>query len=367
MHLLALIALGLWLYAFINAVLNLLLIHRLPVGQPADGPLVSVIIPARNEERAIERTIRSFLAQRYANLEVVVVDDRSTDTTGAVAQRISGQDHRVRAIVGEELPDGWLGKPWAMQQGARQARGELLLFVDADLVYWPEAVASAVAELRRTDAAMVTLLPNMELESFWEHLALPMLAMAFFVMLPSWLGNRTRFARLGLGGGTGNLIRRSAYDVFGGHEALKSEVVDDIQLAQIVRRHGGRTLALRADHLITLHMYDGGGEIVRGFTKNMFAAIGQSYVAAFVWLLLGLVGSILPYVFALTGDVTSIITVGLISVTRLLVFSTLRYRLDNALFGHPLMMTFWAWVLVRSAWFSGVRGQVSWRGRTYPS
>ncbi len=365
MHALALIALVLWIGTFANTVLNLLLVPRLRTGAKRSGPLVSVVIPARNEERAIEQGVRSFLAQAYDSIEVVVVNDRSTDATGAILDRIAAEDSRLRVIHGEPPPAGWLGKPWALHEGSRHARGQLLLFVDADLRYHPETVAAAVRTLARNDVAMVTLLPDMELEGFWEHVALPMLAFAFFVMLPSWLANRTRAPRLALGGGTGMLMRRDVYDSFHGHEALKDAVVDDIGLARVTREHGGRTIALRADHLVAIRMYHGGREIVAGFTKNVFTAMARSYAIVVFWLAIGLVCNMLPFALAFTGDRAAIATVLLITASRVLVFVPLGYGFLNAVLGHPLMMSFWAWVMIRSAWVTGVRGQVHWRGRSY--
>jgi hypothetical protein len=194
---------------------------------------------------------------------------------------------------------------------------------------------------------------------------MPMLAIAFFTMLPSWLANRTRSVRLALGGGAGMLVTRPAFEEAGGHRALQDAVVDDIGLARLIRRHGGRTVTLWADHLIRMRMYHGAAEIANGFTKNMFSAIGRSYLIAALWMAIGLVCNFLPYAFALTGNVPAIITVALITLSRVLVYASLGYRLDNAILGHPLMMAFWGGVLLRSAWKTGVQGQVQWRGRTY--
>jgi chlorobactene glucosyltransferase len=364
MHIVVVIGLAVWLIVLANTILNLLFIRRLETGDP-DGPPVSVIIPARNEERAIETTLRSFLGQDYRRLELVVVDDRSTDQTGVIADRLAAQDARVRVLHGEPPPPGWLGKPWAMHQGSRLARGELLLFVDADLVYAPSTISAAVHALRQSDSGMITLLPHMELKSFWEHVAMPMLAVAFFVMLPSWLGNRTRVVRLALGGGTGNLVRRTVYESVNGHESLKSAVVDDIGLARLLRRHGHATRVFRADHLIAIRMYHSGREIVNGFTKNVFAAFGRSYLTVAGWLAVGLMFNLLPYALAFTGDLLAIATVTVITLIRLLVFVSVRYRLDNAVLGHPLMLLFWAWIILRSSWITGVRGELQWRGRSY--
>jgi glycosyltransferase involved in cell wall biosynthesis len=363
-HLATLIILTVWVMALVRTVVNLKLIPRLHAGmRPAKEPLVSVIIPARDEAHIIERTVRAFLAQTYANLELIVVNDRSMDGTGDIVRAI--QDDRLTVIDGVEPPAGWMGKPWALYQGSRAARGELLLFVDADVIYAPKAIAAAVAyaELRRP--ALLTLLPHFEMRGFGENAAMPMMALTAFTFLPTWFSNRTRFARLGIGGGTGNLVIAARYAACGGHEALKDAVVDDVALAQLVRRGGATTEAVRADELVSLRMYRGLSEIIEGFTKNAFAVFGRNYVAGVLAVAGCIAFHIVPYALALTGDRNAIATVVIISLTRLVLFHSLRYRLDAALFLHPVMAAIWTWIFIRSIWLTGIRRKVIWRGRTY--
>jgi chlorobactene glucosyltransferase len=354
-----------WLFALGRTLLNLRLVARLRDGAATAGPLLSVIVPARDEERAIERTVRALLAQTYPRLEVIVVNDRSQDRTGAILAAID--DPRLVVVDGIEPPPGWLGKPWALAQGSGRARGELLLFVDADIHYAPGAVAAAVAHQQRSGAAMIALLPHFELHGFWENVAMPQLAVTALSYIPLWLSNRTTVGLLGVGGGPGNLVRRADYDAVGGHEALRDAVIDDVGLARLVRRSGRRTEVVRADDLISLRMYHGLREIVDGFTKNAFAAMGRSYLAAFVATLLMVLTNLVPYALLFVPPVRglAIATVMLISLTRVVLFAALRWRLDNALLLHPLMTLVWAWIFLRSIWFTGVRNEVLWRGRTY--
>jgi glycosyltransferase involved in cell wall biosynthesis len=364
LHLATRIILIAWLLALIRTVVNLTLIPRLRAGvEPATEPLVSVIIPARDEAHIIERTVRAFLAQTYANIEVIVVDDRSTDATGNIVRAI--HDDRLTVIDGVEPPRGWLGKPWALHQGSRAAGGELLLFVDADLIYAPPALAAAVAYLREHGLALLSLFPHLEMQGFGEIASMPMMPMVFHTFMPTWISNRTRFARLALGGGTGNLVVREVYERSGGHEELSDAVVDDIALARLVRRHSGRTEVVRAEDLVSLRMYHGVREVIDGFTKNAFSALGRNYIAGFLVVAGCIVFHILPYVLALTGDRVSIATIVIISVTRLVLFRALRYRLDAALFLHPVMAAIWTWIFVRSIWLTGIRRKLLWRGRTY--
>jgi cellulose synthase/poly-beta-1,6-N-acetylglucosamine synthase-like glycosyltransferase len=370
MYILSLVTLALWLMALGRTVLNLALVPRLKGSDPcplpsAPCPLVTVIIPARDEERMIERTVRGFLAQSWPALEIVVVNDRSTDSTGAILTRLAEEDGRLTVIDNEEPPPGWLGKPWALHQGSLRAQGELLLFVDADVIYAPETVAAAVAHFEARGASMIALLPHFEMRGFWEHVAMPNLAFFAFTVMPLWLSNRTTIPLLGMGGGTGNLIRRSDYETAGGHETLKDSVIDDVALSRLMRRSGRRTEIVRADHLISVRMYEGLGEVIRGFTKNGFSAVSRNYLTMAVFLILGFVLHVLPFGLALAGDVLSIASVVVLTLTRVILFASLRYRLDNALFGHPLMIGVWLVIMLRSTWYTGIRRKLLWRGRTY--
>jgi len=363
-RLLTLIVLAAWVLAFFRTIVNLALIPRLRREErPAREPLVSIIIPARDEARVIERTVRAFLAQTYPHFELIVVNDRSADATGAILRSI--EDERLVVIDGEEPSAGWLGKPWALHQGSRRAHGEILLFVDADVIYAPDTLHAAVATFEQRRPALLTLLPFFELRGFGENASMPMLALTCFTFLPTWLSNRTRGVALAIGGGTGNLVLRDAYDAAGGHEALKDSVVDDVGLARLIRRSGGLTTVVRGDDLVSLRMYHGLREVIEGFTKNAFAVFGRNYAVALLVAAGCVVFHILPYALALTGDRISIATVIVITATRLILFRSLRYRLDNALLLHPVMCAIWLWIFLRSTWLTGVRRKLLWRGRTY--
>src|SRR6185503_6262186 len=186
--------------------------------------------------------------------------------------------------------------------------------------YAPDGVASAVAEMRRDGASLLAVLPFMEMVGFWEHIAMPGLAFTALTMLPTWFANRSTAPWLAIGGGTGNLVRRADYESAGAHEELKAAVVDDIGLARLMRRRGRRTVVVRADDLVHLRMYHGPREIANGFTKNMFSAFGRSYVVTLFWVSLAFVCNVPPYVFAVMGDPVSMVTVGLITASRVILF-----------------------------------------------
>jgi chlorobactene glucosyltransferase len=362
-HFVSVVVLLLWLLALVRTIANLLLLPRISTdAQPSSEPLLSIVVPARNESHIIDDTVRAFLAQDYPHLELIVVNDRSTDGTSEILGRFA--DPRLTVIDGEEPPPGWLGKPWALEQGSRRARGELILFADADIIYAPPAVRAAVAELLNSDSALVALFPFLEMHSFGEQVGMSMLPFVF-AMVPLWLANRWQRPGMAIGGGAGNLVRRASLEAVGYFTNLRQAVVDDIGLAQLVRRRGGRTLAVRAEDLVRVRMYHGTRAIAEGFTKNLFPAIGRSYVIATLLFALLIICHLLPYGLAVTGDRYAIASVILISATRVLIFRSMGYSMLNAIFFHPLMIGMWAYIFLRSVWITGVRKQVRWRGRVY--
>ena len=350
--------------ALARTILNLRAVATLKAaGGLENPPRVSILVPARNEERIIERTVRAFLAQDYPAFEVIVVDDRSTDSTPAILASID--DPRLIVVRGEEMPDGWLGKPWALHQAAARARGELLMFVDADIFYAPGTISAAVAHIGKCGAAMIALLPRFELHGFWENAAMPQLAMSVFSFLPIWLGERRQIALLAVGGGPGNFVRRADYDAIGGHESLRDAVIDDVSLARRLRKSGRRTETVLADDFVHLHMYHGLREVIDGFTKNGFAIFGRSYLFMIATIVLMLLVHFVPYVAACFGNWPAIATIVVISLARVVLFRELRYPMWNAILLHPVMTAVWTWIFLRSMWLTGVRRQLHWRGRTY--
>jgi hypothetical protein len=238
---------------------------------PADAPLLSVIVPARNEERSIERCVRSLLAQT-AKIEVIVVDDRSTDRTAAILAELAREYPALRLVRGEPLPPGWVGKPWALAQGALIASGEWLLFTDADTWHAPEACASALtfALARRIDA--LTLWTHQELGSWAERAVLPsVLGMVMFGSGSMEQVNDPDDPDHALANGQFILVSRAAYDALGGHDALRGEILDDVTFARRLKADGRfRLLVADGQHLVRVRMYTSPSELWEGFTKNMY-------------------------------------------------------------------------------------------------
>ena len=335
------------------------------------GPLVSVIIPARNEARNIERCVRGVLATTYSPLEVIVVDDRSTDGTAAIVESIA--DEHVRLVRGAELPAGWFGKQWAIVQGYERARGELLLFADADTKQEPELLPRAVRGLQDERVDLFTVLPRQEMRTFWERLIQPHVFVALesrFAYLASV--NRTRTYWNAIANGQFILTTRAAYDAVGTHAAVKHSVADDVMLAQNYVRAGKNIFIVQAREFMTTRMYGSLREIIAGWSKNL--ASGAALMAPPVRV----VRAVLPYLmwlpslfwlappilwltngwhFALIATVVSLLTwIAVYAAERAPVWHALLYPLGAAVV---------AFIMIRSAW-RGPR-KIEWRGRTYGS
>lgn len=262
--------------------------------------MVSVIVPARNEEATIRSCVRDLASSRYPSFEIVVVDDRSEDDTAELARSLDpGRARRLRVVGGEPLPEGWLGKPWACWQGYEAAQGDLILFTDADTRHGPNLLERAVRGLEDDRASAVTLMGRQLMHGFWEKVVQPQFFTALAIRFPRLdriLGpGRCRGA---VANGQFILVGREAYEEIGGHRRIRGEVVEDLRLAQSLCRGGHRVSVREAEDAFATRMYRTLREIVDGWSKNVSIAIRQSappalrpvalplslLAAAFLWL-----------------------------------------------------------------------------------
>lgn len=349
-------------------------LHAVPAGQPAAVlPRVSIVVPARNEARSIAEAVGSHLQQDYPDWEVIVVDDQSTDETGAILDELARTHPRLRVIHNDELPPGWLGKPHALQLGAEAATGDLLLFVDADVRYAPGLLRATIGLLERRGWDFLSLLPRVEMVGFWERVLMPFVPGAFYTGL-GLLANLDGIHWMAAGGGPGNLIRRDAYRAIGGHAALASSVVDDVRLAMRTKQHGYRCRIVRAEELVRLRMYHGFREVFDGFTKNVsHLYYGWTGLVLFALTAFFITAQAVPpgvLVAAALVPVSradlalAIASVGVALAARLVLQRVLRAPLWAAV-TYPLQAAVWATITARSFYWRLVRNEVVWRGRRY--
>lgn len=344
---------------------------------PASGRPVSVIVPARNEEANLPTLLASLLATSYSPLEILLVDDRSTDGTAEIARDCAARDARVRVVHGEELPAGWFGKPWACVQGYRAARGDLLLFTDADTHHAPELLGRAVAALEAERAELVTVMGRLVCLSFWERVIQPIVfALLAFRYTPTAV-NAARRARDVIANGQFILVTRAGYAAVGTHAAVRQEVAEDLALAQCYFRAGRKRFLAHGDEFLATRMYRDLAGIVEGWSKNVYVGGRRSYpdepvrrALVPVMFALGALFWLLPPA-ALALAVLGVLPAWLGPAALATAASALFWMLLDAGFGvpppygltYPLGVAMAAWIFGRSTW----RGErrIEWRGRQY--
>jgi len=373
-----------WAIPAAYALLLLLLVYRYATRRPrlsayapqVSGPLVSVIIPARDEAANIEACVRSAVATAYEAVEVIVVDDRSTDGTPEVVERLAAATEargRAHLVRGRELPEGWFGKQWAMVQGYRAARGDLLLFMDADTWQHPELLPRAVRALEVERVDLLSVLSRQEMVSFWERLVQPHV----FFALAARVGdlrrvNRTRVEWDAVASGQFILTTRRAYEAVGTHEAVKKSVVDDMALAQTFTRHNLDIFLTHAEEYMTTRMYRSLAGILEGWTKNLATGVPLAFppipllrrLAPYVMWLPAFVWIAPPVLWALYGWVWAAWTTAISLLIWLMVYRVSGAPLRYALL-YPLGAATVAYIMIRSA-LRGSR-RIEWRGRSYHS
>jgi chlorobactene glucosyltransferase len=351
--------------------INLLTFPRLrPASSPAARRRISVLVPARNEAEVIAETVRSLLAQELPDLEILILDDNSTDGTAAIAWAAGAHDPRLRVLAGSPLPTGWSGKPWACHQLAQAANGEWLIFTDADVRWQPGALAALAAEMERTHADLLTVWPTQVTETWAERMIVPLMALAVIGYLPAVLVHHVPWRAFTAATGQCLAFRRVAYDAIGGHAAVAATVLDDMRLARAIKKRGLRLRMADSAGLLVCRMYRDWPTVRDGFAKNILAGYGDRvlflalatlfhwlvFLGPWIWLALGRRGD-LPgwplWPLALGG-----LGLGVRAVTA--AFTRQRARDAWTL---PLAVLLMTWIAIRSVWWHWRYGGPQWKGR----
>lgn len=344
----------------------------------ADPPLVSAVIPAKDEEAVLADCLASVCRQEYPKLEIIVIDDRSTDRTGVIARECAGRDPRVRVLTNDHLPAGWTGKTHVLHQAVQQARGQWLWFLDADTNHAPAFLGVMLEHARIHQAALVSLLPELRCETFWEQLVQPLGGIVLMQSFPLHRVNDDR-SKLAFANGQSILVERTAYDAAGGHAAVRDRFVEDIALAGRIKSLGLRIKTVLVRNLVTCRMYASLGQLIRGWSRILYDALDRK-----PWHLAGRLLDAL--IFCQSGHLMLLIAIIMLAAGATGPFP--RWLLALSLLHHALMYPVFRLVYQTSvpgsryvAWFPlanllidylllrslrmCLTGRVTWRGTSY--
>jgi glycosyltransferase involved in cell wall biosynthesis len=362
-----------WLPRAIEAVLNARKIEDIAApewssSKSADAPWVTVIVPARNEERAIEGCLRSLANQDYSNLEILAVNDRSTDSTGDIMDRLVGeQPLRMRVIHVDELPPKWLGKTHAMWFAAREAKGKWLLFTDGDVIFAPDTLGRAVAYAEREPADHLVVYPTLDLHSIAERSLIGFFMTVFLAANRPWKIADPR-ARESIGVGAFNMIRHEAYDEIGTYEPLRMNVIDDLSLGRRVKQHALRQRMVIGPDLVRLRWANSALGIILNLEKNFFALMRFRLALTIIAALLTIVLSAGPFVGLIAAPGLSRLPFALaVSAVAALYATFSRWIRVSPLYFtfHPLAAVAVAVTILNSAFHALTNRGVIWRGTKY--
>jgi glycosyltransferase involved in cell wall biosynthesis len=329
---------------------------------------ISLLFAARDEEEKLPRSLATLAALDYPHLEIIGVDDRSQDATGRILDDFASAHARFRAVHVSQLPSGWLGKPHGLQKAFEVSTGEWLLFTDADVNLKPDILRRTMALAEQQNLDHLTLVCNVEMHGFWEKTLLTFFGLAFHLSTDAQsVSNPNSRAYVGIG--AFQLLRRSAYEAIGTHRRLAMEVVDDMKLGKLVKQYGFRSCVAVAQDFVSVRWHAGARNIIRGVTKNFFAAFGYSVAFALVGLTGVFLLNVLPFLGIFAGH-------GWIRI-----FSAIAVAVALCMHGgvnvvnkvsplyaltHPIGAAVFCYMIVRSTAVTLWQGGVTWRGTFYP-
>ena len=334
---------------------------------PGALPKISIIIPARNEASHIRRALQSVLAIEYPNLEIVAVNDRSTDGTGTILHEVARQNSRLRIEQIETLPLGWIGKTHALQKGAQKATGEFLLFTDADIMYHPRALRKAMSYVGQKQLDHLTVIPEDTMPGIFLRVLSATFGFFMFLMFQPWNARNPRSGRY-LGIGAFNLVRTSVYRAIGGHAEIRLRPDDDLKLGKVIKRRGYRQDVLNGSGMVSVKWYHSVPELIDGLMKNMFA--GMEYRVSLV--ILGTIATLLIHLWPWVGVwMMSGIPRALLGITVLTMIGSFAYAM--APFGVkpwqgfllPVTISFFLYIQWKATLLTLWKGGISWRGTHY--
>jgi len=274
----------------LTVITNLIFKQRLKYDEISGNPLVSVLIPARNEEENIECIINDIKIQGYENIEILVFDDNSTDRTPNIVSKMAKTDKRIRIIKSSSLPKKWLGKNWACHNLSQKSKGEYLLFMDADVRTKPDMIEKTVAYSQNYDLGLLSIFPMQIMETIGEKLTVPLMHYILITLLPLILVRVSRFKSHSAANGQFMLFKRQVYSKYSPHKRFKSEKVEDIRISRFLKSKNIPVSCITGSQIVSCKMYNNYNEAINGFSKNIIMFFGNSYTFAISFWLINTLG-----------------------------------------------------------------------------
>jgi glycosyltransferase involved in cell wall biosynthesis len=347
---------------------QLLRLRNFPLASDENCPRISILFAARDEAEKLPAALQTLLELDYPNLEIIAADDRSTDSTPQILKACAAKDARLRVVRINVLPAGWLGKTHGLQEAYEVSTGEWLLFTDADVQLRPDTLRRAISLVAKHNFDHLTLLCSLQMKGFWEKVTLTFFALGFHLMANPHAASNPRSGSY-MGVGAFQLVRRAAYEAIGTHRRLALEVVDDMKLARNFKIGGFRSCVALGTEFVTVRWHEGFGNIIRGVTKNFFAAAGYSIAMVTTQALVIIFGNLLPFLALpflrglpqLCAAIAVSIALCFHAGVALLMSVSPLYALT-----HPIGAILFDYMLLRSTAITLWQGGVRWRDTFYP-
>ena len=337
-------------------------------------PLISILIPARNEAENISICLKSLLKQDYPNLEIIVLNDNSTDETSKVVKVIAEKDNRVRLVEGAPLKDGWTGKNFASHQLAKYAKGEYFIFTDADTLHFPKTISSAFGALITTKVDALSIYPRQIMVTFAERMTVPIINIALQCFIPFILIKKSKSPLFSTAIGQFMMFKREAYEKIGGYESIKGHMVDDIQISKRVKKSGYKFMVFDGRNTIYCRMYKSLKGVIIGLAKSIYPAFNGNILALFSFTGLLTATLLIPFTLLPLGAflfdwpvaIIRLIIFQIIIVLAIKTIFAIKYKqrmLDILL--APVSMAIMD-ALIFVSFFQAKYGEgLSWKGRVY--
>lgn len=366
------------LFILVNFLINNILFKdtsrfKLPESILAQKPLISILIPARNEEENIKRCIISLLKQDYENIEILVLDDNSTDYTARIVLELSQKDPRVKLYSGGPLKKGWLGKSYACHQLSKYAKGDYLIFTDADTLHFPNSISSSVACLHRYRIDALSVFSKQITVTLHERMIVPFGKYMVLSFLPLYLIRKSRSVLFCTAIGQFMLFKREVYKKIGGHKSIKSEVIEDIMISKQVKRCGYKFMIFDGRRNLYCRMYKNFREVVRGHSRTIFAAFDYNIYMITIAIILISAIFLFPFIMLPVGIFFNwptilidliILQIIIILITRIIFSMRFKCKAVDIIL-HPISIVYLIYIAINSIFNAKIGMGVNWKGRIY--